>query len=183
MADLVVAVHPMDGAGAAGWQLSDGRIEAVLASGAELPGRDGLLRMSAGVGLVLGEAISTSGLDPLRLLAATRSVVGMVEVAGEDSSPSVLVGGPVATPASGLNLSLTGLLIDVDGTQVATAAGAAADGHPCNAAVAGLCGRAMNLAAGTVVYTGRWTDLIRVGTGSHLQATFGHLGGITVGVV
>jgi 2-keto-4-pentenoate hydratase len=183
VAETVMAVHPLSDHGGTDWTVTELAAGSVLVSGTELPGRDGALRVSAGVALVLGQQISTSGLDPLALLGAARSVVGVVEVAGEDRSPSVLVGGPLAVPASGLNLALTGLVIDVDGVQLATAAGAAAAGHPCNAAVAGLSCTSMTLSAGTVVYTGRWTELIEVRAGSHLQATFGHLGGITVGVV
>lgn len=139
--------------------------------------------MSAGVALVLGTEVSTPGLDPIGLLDASRSVVAMVEVAAEDGTPSALVSGPRTRPPSGLDLALTGLVVEVDGIQVATAAGAAAAGHPAQAAVLGLASRPLTLPAGSVVFAGRWTALVAVEGGSHLQASFGHLGGVTVGVL
>lgn len=182
MAHRVVAVHP-EGEGNKGrWTFRELGPGAVVAGGTEIPGRRGGVGMSAGMAVVLGEEISTTGLEAVGLMAAARSVVGMVEVVGEDRSPTVLVSGPVSRPADRLDLSLTGLVIDVDGIQVGTAAGAAAAGHPANAAAQGLSSHSLTLPAGSIVYTGRWTALIPVGSGSHLQATFGHLGGITVGV-
>lgn len=183
MADRVIAVHPVGEQEAGGWTFSELGRAAVVGAGAELPSRQGVLPLSAGLGLVLGEPVNTPGLDPVGLLDATRSVVGMVEVAGDNGTPSLLISGLVVRPTAGLDLALTGLVIDVDGIQVATAAGAAAHGHPANAAVLGLSSRPLALPAGSILYTGRWTTLIEVRAGSHLQATFGHLGGIAVGVL
>jgi hypothetical protein len=183
VADRVLAVHPAGEQEAGRWRLSELSPDAIVASGSEFPGRDGPLSMSAGVALILGQAVSIPGLDAVQLLDAARSVLGMVEVVGEDQAPSVLVSGPLLRPAAGLDLALMGLVIDVDGIQVTTAAGAAAAGHPANSAVQGLSSQSLTLPAGSIVYAGRWTALIEVGPGSHLQAMFGHLGGITAGVL
>ena len=183
MSDRVVAVQPPGDQDGGQWTWSELARDAVVASGAQLPGRNGILRLSAGVALVLGDRVDIPGLNPVGLLDATRSVVGVVEVAAEDRSPMVLVSGPRLRPPRELNLATTGLVLDVDGIQVATAAGAAAAGHPANAGVLGLASRPVVLEAGTILYTGRWTHLVEVRAGSHLQATFGHLGGITVGVL
>jgi len=179
----IIAVHPVGEREAGRWTFSELGAEAVVGGGAELTGRQGFLTMSAGLALVLAQAVSTPGLDSARLLDAARSVVGMVEVEGEDGTPSMLVSGPVVRPVAGLDLALTGLVIDVDGIQVATAAGAAAQGHPATAAVLGLSSHPVALPSGSILYSGRWTAPIEVRSGSHLQATFGHLGGVAVGVL
>ena len=179
MAGRTVAVHPAVGQG--GWTWTELAPERVSASGAVLPGAGGL-GLSVGLGLILRAPISSSVLDPATLLAAADSVLAMVEVADPDQVTSGLVCGSVRRPVSGLDLGLIGAVVEVDGVQVATAAGAAAAGHPTHAAVLGLSSGPFDLASGAVIFTGRWTAPIDVRPGSHLQAGFGHLGGIAVEV-
>jgi len=73
--------------------------------------------------------------------------------------------------------------VEVDGEQVATAAGAATMGHPAEAVALlanwlGARGRAIE--AGWVVFSGGLTAAVPVAVGSHVTATFGHLGSVTL---
>jgi 2-keto-4-pentenoate hydratase len=138
--------------------------------------------LSAGVAVILSRSLSTAGLSSAVLLDAVSTVVGAVEVVGSDGATIAIVAGGRTRRVGELDLALTGLVLELNGTQVATAAGAAAAGHPAKAAAAGLGSVEDTLAPGTTIFTGRWTAPVEVRSGEHLQASFGHLGGISVRV-
>ena len=55
------------------------------------------------------------------------------DVVADNTSAARIVLGPIMVDPSGLDLALVGLLLEVDGSTVATAAGAATMGHPAEA--------------------------------------------------
>ena len=140
------------------------------------------MRLSAGVAVILSRPLSTAGLTTVVLLDAVSSVVGALEVVGDDGATVAIVTGGRTRAARDMDLALTGLILELNGVQIATAAGAAASGHPAQAAAAGLGSVEDTLPLGTAVFTGRWTEPVEVRSGDHLQASFGNLGGISVRV-
>lgn len=99
-------------------------------------------------------------------------------VADNASAAGYLLGGQ-ATEPGGVDLRLTGLVLEKNGELAATAAGAAVLGHPA-AAVAWLArvlhGRGRGLAAGQVVLAGALTEALPVAPGDVIVAHFDRLG-------
>lgn len=105
------------------------------------------------------------------------------DVVADNTSEAKVVMGPKMVDPAGLDLSLIGLLLEVDGEQVATATGAATMGHPAEAValLANFLGaRGDAIEAGWTVFSGGLTAAVPLGVGSHVSATFGHLGTVTV---
>lgn len=186
---------------ATGWALRTLDPAAVFPDGWGLApgaGGDGSVSASAGLLVVPGRPLGPGPVSVLTLMATGLAVMGGLELSGSDGCPTGVVTGPRLVPAAGLNLSLIGLLLDVGGQQLATACGASAAGHPVAAATAALSGRrashleagavepgvldADQLGAGTMIFSGRWTAPVPVPAGSHLTASFGHLGSVTLRV-
>jgi 2-keto-4-pentenoate hydratase len=99
-------------------------------------------------------------------------------VADNASAAGYLLGGQ-ATEPRGVDLRLTGLVLEKNGELAATAAGAAVLGHPA-ASVAWLV-RALNtrgrgLTAGQVVMAGALTEAVPVAPGDTVVAHFDRLG-------
>ena len=81
-----------------------------------------------------------------------------------------------------LDLALIGLLLEVDGAMVATAAGAATMGHPAEAVamLANWLGeRGEAILPGWIVFSGGLTAAVPLEPGSSVTATFGHLGTVS----
>ena len=176
---------------ATGWELRALGPEAVWPDGAWVSsagGEEEVVLASAGLFLVLDRGVGAGPASPLSVMAAGVSVMGGLELSGADGVPTGLVTGPRLRPADGLDLRLVGLLLDVGGQQLATACGASAAGHPAAAAAAALAtaqrpnAGAGGLDAGAMIFSGRWTAPLRVPAGSHLTASFGHLGSVTLRV-
>ena len=200
----VLCAYPTGGVspvGAAGWALCALDPAAVMPAGWLLgpnAAGDGPVLASAGLFLVPDRPVGPGPVSALSLMATGLAIMGGVEVSGADGCPTGVVTGPRLGPAAGMNLSLIGLLLDVSGQQVATACGASAAGHPAAAVAAGLSDRRADqlaagaveagaletdqLDAGTMIFSGRWTAPIPVPAGSHLTASFGHLGSVTLRV-
>ena len=101
----------------------------------------------------------------------------------DNTSEAKLVMGPKMVDPTGLDLGLVGLLLEVDGDQVATACGAATMGHPAEAVamLANFLGaRGEAIEAGWTIFSGGLTAAVPLNAGSHVTATFGHLGTVTV---
>jgi len=194
---LTVVVPPDGGRG------DDDVVTGTLLSGAVVGPEEsvpvgGLLApaVSAGIVLKLARALPPSGVTSATVLDAVAGVCAALEIAdsrygrtppgtadlvADNASTSRLVLGPMLSGPGHLNLALVGMLLEVDGVQVATAAGAAALGHPAAAVAAAaesLGRRGHALEAGWLVYSGRLTPLVPVTAGSHVRATFGHLGSV-----
>jgi 2-oxo-3-hexenedioate decarboxylase len=103
-------------------------------------------------------------------------------VADNASSAKFIVGGRRFGPAD-LDLALEACLLQVDGQVVASATGAAVQGHPAEAlalAANSLARRGISLKAGWIVLTGGLTDAVFVEPGTQITAEFTNLGTIAV---
>jgi 2-oxo-3-hexenedioate decarboxylase len=123
---------------------------------------------AATIAFVLGSDVD--GATVFDVLAATRAVCPAV-VAGDRH----VVGSPVPVPAA--DLRLLGIVLEHNGEVVATAAGAAADGHPA-AAVAALVAAGEQLRAGDVVVTAPLASVAEVRAGDVLVASIGRVGSV-----
>jgi 2-oxo-3-hexenedioate decarboxylase len=148
------------------------------------------------VAFVLSEDLSGRHVTATHVLAATRWVVPAIEVldsrypdyrfglpdviADDASAGRFLLGGAVARP-EGIDLRLVGCVFERNGEVLATAAGAAALGHPAAAVawlVRSLAARGRGLSAGQIVLSGGLTSAVPVGPGDVVTARFDRLGTI-----
>ncbi len=148
---------------------------------------------------ILREALAGPGVGIHDVLAATSAVccglevldsrfVGfrflLPDVVADNTSASRFVLGSNAVPPAGIDLSLTGCLLEENGALVATAAGAAILGHPATAVakLANFLGqRGRGLEPGWIVLSGGLTAARELTPGSQLAATFARLGRVAVG--
>ena len=155
-------------------------------------------RVEPEIVLVIGERLAGPGVTVADVLAATEWVAAGMEVidsryddfsftaadvVADNTSEAKVVLGPLLSRPDDLDLALIGLLLEVDGAQVATATGAATMGHPAQATAMlanFLGGRGEAIEAGWMIFTGGLTAAVPLQAGSHVTATFGHLGSITV---
>jgi 2-oxo-3-hexenedioate decarboxylase len=103
----------------------------------------------------------------------------LADVVADNASSARFTLGTQRVDPRTVDLALAGCLLERDGDLVATAAGAAVLGHPAEA-VARLSNwlgrRGRTLRAGWAVLSGGLTDAFALSDGSHVVATFGHLG-------
>ena len=155
-------------------------------------------RVEPEIVFVMGDELTGPGVSSAEVLAATHAVCCGLEiidsryadfsftaadVVADNTSAARIVLGPVMVDPSGLDLALVGLLLEVDGVTVATAAGAATMGHPAEAVamLANWLGeRGESLEAGWIVFSGGLTAAVPLEAGTTVTATFGHLGAVTV---
>lgn len=142
---------------------------------------------------VMGAGLAGPAVTSTAVLAATAGVAVGIEVldsryqdykftmadvvADNTSAGRFAVGSPV--PATGLDLRLAGVLLELNGEVVATAAGAAALGHPAAAVawlVRSLAAENEGLRAGDVVLSGGLTAAVPVRAGDVVTVTGAHLG-------
>lgn len=149
----------------------------------------------------MGDRLAGPGVGIPDVLAATEAIgcgfevidsrfedfkFGMADVIGDNTSAAGLVLGPTWVPARSVpDLALVGMVLDVGGDQVATAAGAAILGHPAGA-VAWLANwlgeRGQAIEPGGLVLSGGMTDAVPLAPGRTVTATFGRLGSVVVQV-
>ncbi len=147
---------------------------------------------------VMGADLAGPAVTSGDVLAATRSVaVGieildsryrdykftMADVVADNTSAGRFVIGP-AIPAAGLDLRLLGVLLEHNGQVIATAAGAAALGHPASAVawlVRSLAAENEGLRAGDVVLSGGLTAAVPLAAGDVVTATADRLGSVEIG--
>jgi 2-oxo-3-hexenedioate decarboxylase len=141
----------------------------------------------------LGRDLSGPDVTAADVLAATSGVATGIEIldsrfvsysftmpdviADNTSAGRYVIGAPV--PPSGLDLRLAGVVLEHNGEVVATAAGAAALGHPAAAVawlVRSLAAEREGLRAGQVVLSGGLTAAIGVRPGDVVVATIDRLG-------
>jgi 2-oxo-3-hexenedioate decarboxylase len=155
-------------------------------------------RVEPEIVLVMGEELRGPGISAADVLAATRTVgCGLevidsryadfsftaADVVADNTSEARIVLGPTMVSPDGLDLGLIGLLLEADGVQVATATGAASMGHPAEAVamLANFLGAlGQSIEPGWTIFTGGLTAAVPLLPGTHVTATFGHLGSVTV---
>lgn len=124
------------------------------------------------IAFVLGSDVDSPCATVTDVLIATAAVCPALSVGGR-----YVLGDPV--PVAGIDLRLVGVVLEHNGEVVATAAGAAAGGHPA-AAVARLA-RAFGeeaLRAGQVVLAGALTEAVPVAAGDVVVLSIGRLGSV-----
>jgi 2-oxo-3-hexenedioate decarboxylase len=147
---------------------------------------------------VIGRDLSGAAVTAADVLAATASVATGIEildsrfgaqvtvpdlVADNASAGRFLVGSPV--PFAGVDLRLVGVVLEHNGQVVATAAGAAALGHPAAAVawlVRSLAAAGEGLAAGQVVLSGGLTVAVPVRPRDVVVASIDRLGSVELAV-
>ncbi len=147
---------------------------------------------------IMGSDLAGPVVSSSDVLAATASVAVGIEildsrytdykftmpdvVADNTSAGRYLVGS--AVPAAGLDLRLIGVVLEHNGEVVATAAGAAALGHPA-AAVAwlarSLAAQNEGLRAGDIVLSGGLTAAVPVKAGDVVTVTADRIGSVELG--
>ncbi|MFR9802518.1 2-keto-4-pentenoate hydratase [Pseudonocardia sp. RS010] len=103
-------------------------------------------------------------------------------VADNTSAARYVVGTPV--PPAGIDLRLVGVVLEKNGTLVATASGAASLGHPAAAVawlVRALAAEGEGLHAGEIVLSGGLTAAVPVGPGDVVVASVDRLGTLELG--
>lgn len=171
----------------------------VLPAGAPVP-RSRLIhpRAEPEIVFVLGERLTGPGVTAVSAMRAVESVYGGIEiidsrysdfrftlpdVVADNASSGAFLTGPVGVSPEGLDLSLEGCLLEVDGRVADSATGAAVQGHPAEAlalAANSLAQRGLALEPGWLVLTGGMTDAVPVEPGSRVAAHFTHLGSLVV---
>lgn len=155
-------------------------------------------RVEPEIVFVMRSRLAGPGVTPADVIAATKYVCCGLEiidsryadfsftatdVVADNTSEAKVVMGPIMIKPTDLDLSLIGLLLEVDGEQVATASGAATMGHPAEAVALlanWLGARGQAIEAGWCIYSGGLTAAVPLDVGTHVTATFGHLGTVTV---
>lgn len=169
--------------------------EMTYAAGEPIP-VDGLIqpRVEAEVAFVLKRDLEGPGVTAMDVLRATDYVAPCFEivdsritdwkiriqdtVADNASCGVYMVGADKVSPTK-LDLSLAGMVLEMNGELYSTAAGAAVQGGPVNAIVwlANTLGRlGMPFRAGEVILSGSQSRLIPVVAGDRLRCTVGGLG-------
>ncbi|MAT04790.1 MAG: 4-oxalocrotonate decarboxylase [Acidimicrobiaceae bacterium] len=155
-------------------------------------------RVEPEIAFVLSETLSGPEITAHDVLDATRWVCGGLEVidsryedfrfrlpdvVADNTSAARFSLGNLRVPPDRLELDMLGVLLEHGSKIVASAAGAAVLGHPAAAAAClanHLGNRGRALEAGWVVLTGGLTDAVPLAAGSHVTATFAHLGTVAI---
>jgi 2-oxo-3-hexenedioate decarboxylase len=155
-------------------------------------------RVEPEIVFVMGEQLSGPGVTAARAMEAVESVYAGMEVidsryidfkftlpdvVADNASSSRFVIGGVQRKPEDLDLALEACVLQVDGEVVATATGAAVQGHPAEAlalAANSLARRGVAIDAGWIVLTGGLTDAVFVTPGTQVTAEFTNLGTIAV---
>ncbi len=158
-------------------------------------------RVEPEIVFVLGRPLRGPGISAAQALGAVDQVLAGIEVidsryrdfrfrlpdvVADNASSGKVVTGSVSLPPSALDLALEACVLEVDGEVVHTATGAAVQGHPAEAlalAANTLGRRGITLEAGWTVFTGGMTDAVAIAPGSHVVASFTHLGDVVLGAV
>ena len=155
-----------------GWLTSDMRIE----PGAALVVDQFIQpRVEAEIAFLIGDDLEGDDIGAADVLAATAAVMPAIDVldsryagysftlpdvVADNSSSAGFITGPTLVDPTGIDLRLVGVVLEVNGQVVATAAGAAVLGHPASAIawlVRALARRGEGLEAGMTVLSGACT--------------------------
>ena len=155
-------------------------------------------RVEPEIAFLLGRDLEGPHVTAAHVLAATEAVFGAVDVldsryagykftfndvvADNASSAGFILGGTALDPY-GIDLRLTGCVLEKNGGLVSTAAGASVMGHPAASVawlVRTLAARGLGLEAGQVVMAGGMTEAIPVAPGDTVVASFDRLGSLEI---
>jgi 2-oxopent-4-enoate/cis-2-oxohex-4-enoate hydratase len=155
-------------------------------------------RAEGEIAFVLKRDLMGPGVTAADVLAATEGVMACFEIVdsrirdwkiriqdtvADNASCGVLVLGDRIVDPRSVDLGTCGMVLEKNGEIVATGAGAAALGHPCNAVawLANTLGRlGIPLKAGEVILSGSLAALIPVQAGDNLRISIGGIGGCSV---
>jgi 2-oxo-3-hexenedioate decarboxylase len=155
-------------------------------------------RVEPEIAFLMGERLAGPGVTSARALAAVRSVHAAVEiidsryrafrftlpdVVADNASAAGFVLGSRAYRPDELDLAMEACLLELDGTVVQSATGAAILGHPAEAlafAANALAQRGRALEPGWVVLAGAMTEAVALTGGSVVRASYTHLGAIAL---
>jgi 2-keto-4-pentenoate hydratase len=155
-------------------------------------------RVEPEIAFLLGRDLEGPDVTAAQVLSATEAVFGAIDildsryagykftfndVAADNASSAGFVLGGTAVDPYGIDLRLTGCVLEKNGELVATAAGAAVMGHPASAVawlVRALARRGQGLEAGHVVMAGGMTEAVAVSPGDTVVATFDRLGSVEI---
>ena len=153
-------------------------------------------RIEPEIVFVMGDRLEGPGITCARAMAAVESVWGGAEVidsryrdfrfkagdvAADNASSGAFVTGPVGLPPAELDLGIEAVLVEVDGTVVDSATGAAVQGHPGEAlalAANDLARRGHAIEPGWIVLTGGMTDAVLAPPGASVAMHFTNLGSV-----
>jgi 2-keto-4-pentenoate hydratase len=178
-----------------GWLTADMQID----TGAVLRCDDYIQpRVEPEIAFLLGRDLEGPTVTAAQVLAATEACFGAIDVldsryagykftfndvtADNASSAGFVLGGTALDPY-GLDLRLTGCVLEKNGEVVSTAAGASVMGHPASAVawlVRALARRGQGLEAGHVVMAGGMTEAVAVAPGDTVVARFDRLGSVEI---
>ncbi len=109
----------------------------------------------------------------------------LADVVADDASAAAFAVGPSVAPVD-FELGLVGCVFSVNGEIVATAAGAAALGHPADSVawlVRKMGERGRSLAADSIVLSGALTSAVVLHAGDHLSVDIDRVGSIELQVI
>ncbi len=153
-------------------------------------------RIEPEIVFVMGSRLQGPGVGAAEAMAAVERVLGGAEVidsryadfrfragdvVADNASSGAFVTGPVGLDPASLDLSLEGVLVEVDGAVVDSATGAAVLGHPGEAvalAANELAARGLAIEPGWIVLTGGMTDAVPAPPGVSVACHFTHLGSV-----
>ncbi|WP_068076840.1 2-keto-4-pentenoate hydratase [Novosphingobium lentum] len=151
-------------------------------------------KAEAEIAFVLGRALPDPATTPEQLADAVASVHAAIEIVdsriadwkitfadtvADNGSSAFFVLGAAGKPLAGLDLFTCGMVLEVDGAVASLGAGAAALGHPLNAAAwlaSTLAARGEPLQAGDILLTGALGPMVTLTPGDRVRAIVGGLG-------
>lgn len=156
-------------------------------------------RVEPEIVFVMAAALEGPGVTPATAMAAVGSVHAglevidsryrdfrftLADVLADNASSARFVVRPDGLAPTGLDLGLESVSLWKNGRVVATATGAAVQGHPAAAlalAANELGRRGQRIEAGALVLTGGLTDAVAIAPGDVIVADFAHLGVLELG--
>jgi 2-keto-4-pentenoate hydratase len=155
-------------------------------------------RVEAEIAFLIGDDLEGDDVGAADVLAATAAVMPAIDVldsryagysftlpdvVADNSSSAGFVTGTTLVDPIGIDLRLLGVVLEVNGVVVATAAGAAVLGHPASSVawlVRALARRGEGLAAGMTVLSGACTAAFAVSPGDTVVARIDRLGTVEI---
>ena len=151
-------------------------------------------KAEAEIALVLGASLTSANTTAEQVALAVKSVHAAIEIVdsriadwkiafadtvADNGSSAFYVLAEHGKPLAGLDLYTAGMVMEINGQIVSLGAGAAALGHPLNAAAwlaSTLAQRDEPLQAGDILLTGALGPMVTMKQGDHVRAIIGGIG-------